>query len=370
MKKLIIRSLAGLLASVLLVACVSLLGNMPGGKRTDGIFYEASGIHPDATLMTVNKQPVSAEEFLYWLAYDCDYLASYMGGTVDFDTVVSGNMTYGKYAMEDAQRTVILYAVVRDWAEKAGIELSEESQAQLDAQRQQYVTYYGGEEGYAKQLELMGLTDEGFQQINRVYFLYAQLYSAYCTEGGALCPDAQEVESFAKTNEYYTFLPLHWSVTGTEDTDAATLAQAEATVERLRSASDKDAAYLEIAQEMALQATAAGETASAEDLGSANAAALAALAEGEVSDVVQTQSGYYVFVRKSLNADALRDKMFNATLDQMRENAGVRYSSRYFGRLDAGKFYTKLQTLRSQLSAADADTDTGSDTGTDTTPQS
>ena len=86
MKKLIIRALAGLLASVVLVACVSLMGNMPGGKRTDGIFYEASGIHPDATLMTVNKQPVTAEEFLYWLAYDCDYLSSYMGGNVDFST--------------------------------------------------------------------------------------------------------------------------------------------------------------------------------------------------------------------------------------------------------------------------------------------
>ena len=58
MKNLIFRSLAGLVASVLLVTGVALLGNMPNGKRTDGVFYEASGIHPDATLMTVNK-PVS-----------------------------------------------------------------------------------------------------------------------------------------------------------------------------------------------------------------------------------------------------------------------------------------------------------------------
>ena len=114
--------------------------------------------------------------------------------------------------------------------------------------------------------------------------------------------------------------------------------------------------------------TAAGETAAAADLGSANAAALAALAEGEVSDVVQTQSGYYVFVRKSLNTAAVVDKMFTATLDDMRENAGVRYSSRYFDRLDAGKFYTKLLTLRTQLSAAN--TDTGASADTDTAPQS
>ena len=132
--------MAGLLASVLLVTSVALLGNMPNGKRTDGVFYGATGIHPDATLMTVNMQPVTAEEYLYWLAYDCDYLSSYMGGNVDFSTAVGGNMTYGQYAMEDAQRTVTLYSVVRAWAEQAGITLSEDSQAQLDAQRQQYVT--------------------------------------------------------------------------------------------------------------------------------------------------------------------------------------------------------------------------------------
>ena len=126
MKKLIIRALAGLLASVLLVVGVAMIGNMPNGKRTDGVFYQASGIHPDATLMTVNKQSVSAEEYLYWLAYDCDYLTSYMG-SVDFDAAVSGSLTYGQYAQEDAQRTVVLYAVVRQWAQQAGITLSEES---------------------------------------------------------------------------------------------------------------------------------------------------------------------------------------------------------------------------------------------------
>ena len=146
MKKLIIRALAGLLASVLLVVGVAMIGNMPNGKRTDGVFYQASGIHPDATLMTVNKQSVSAEEYLYWLAYDCDYLTSYMG-SVDFDAAVSGSLTYGQYAQEDAQRTVVLYAVVRQRAQQAGSTLSEESQAQLAAQRPQSVTSAGGEEG-------------------------------------------------------------------------------------------------------------------------------------------------------------------------------------------------------------------------------
>lgn len=352
MKNLIIRALAGLLASILLVTGVALLGNMPNGKRTDGVFYGATGIHPDATLMTVNMQPVTAEEYLYWLAYDCDYLSSYMGGNVDFSTAVGGNMTYGQYAMEDAQRTVTLYSVVRAWAEQAGITLSEDSQAQLDAQRQQYVDYYGGEEGYAKQLKLMGLTDDTFQRINEVYFLYSALYGAYCSEDGALRPSAEEIGSFAQENKYYTFLPLHWSVTGTEDTDAATLTQAEAAVARLRSAEDKEATYLQIAQEMAQQATEAGETLSAADLDSGIAEAVAALQENEVSGVVTTASGCYVFVGKALNTDAVLDKMFNARLDTLRDSAAIRYNCRSYNKLNVGTFYTKLQTLRSQLQSA------------------
>lgn len=367
MKKLIIRALAGLLASVLLVAGVALVGNMPNGKRTDGIFYQASGIHPDAALMTVNKRSVSAEEYLYWLAYDCDYLSSYMG-SVDFDAAVSGGLTYGQYAMEDAQRTVVLYAVVRQWAQEAGITLSEESQAQLDAQRQQYVTYYGGEEGYAKQLQLMGLPDEGFTDINGVYFLYSELYKAYCTAGGALRPSDEEIAAFAQSGGYCTFLPLYWSITGDEATDAATLAQAQEAAARLRSAEDVTAAYLQIAQELALQASETGETAAIQDLDSSVAAVLTALAEGQVSDVVTTAKGYYVFVGQALNADAVLDKMFNAKLDAMRESAGIRYNCRSYDKLNVARFYTKLQTLRSQLSSAGTDSNSSADT--DTAPQS
>ncbi len=353
MKSIIIRSLAGLLASVLLVTGVALLGNMPNGKRTDGIFYESSGIHPDAALMTVNKRPVSAEEYLYWLAYDCDYLSSYLG-TVDFDAAISGSMSYGQYAMADAQRTVVLYSVVRAWAEKAGITLSEESQAQLAAQRQQYVDYYGGEEGFLKQLELIGLTDEGFQQINQVFFLYSELYKAYCGKGGALRPSDQEIDSFAQAGGYNTFLPLYWVISGDEAADAATMEKARAAAERMRNAEDITAAYLQIAQEMALQTTGAGETRSSEETPKEITAALNTLAEGQVSDVVVSGDSYYVFVKIALNTDAVLDKMFNAKLDTMRNSAAIRYNCRSYDKLDVGEFYTKLLTLRAQLQGESA----------------
>ena len=358
-----IRFLAGVIASAVLGGACALTGGRKSGKRTDGLMYQASGLHPDGELMSINGQVVSCEEYLYWLAQDCEYLASQVEG-LDWNAAVTEGMTFAEYAKADAAEAVKQHAVVRAWAEKAGITLSENSQAQLTAQRQQYVTTYGGEEGYAKQLQLMGLTDEAFQNINQVYFLYSELYKAYCAQDGALRPADEEINAFAQEGGYRTILPLYWTVTGDKAADAASMEKAKAAVERLRSAGDKDAEYQAIATEMALETSAAGETHSSEELGSEITAALDGLKAGEVSDVVVTDGRYYVFVSKDLGTGAVLDKMFNDKLDTMRESAGVRYNCRSYDKLNVGTFYTKLQTLRSQLQSAN------SGSTEDTAPQS
>lgn len=354
MKKLVIRFLAGLLASVLLVTAVALIGNMPNGKRTDGIFYESSGIHPDAVLLTVNNYPVSAEEYLYWLAYDCDYLSSTMG-QIDFDTAIATGMTYGDYVMSDAQKSVTLYAIVRAWAEKAGISLSDEDEQQLTAQRQQYVDYYGGEEGYAAQLKVMGLSDESFQEVNRVYYLYAALFGAYCNADGALHPTDEEINAYAVANSMVTVRPLYWSVSGDAETDAAALAQAEDFAAQLQAASDKDATYISLAQQLAIEASDASETVSTASLDPKLAAAISELGEEQSGDVVITDSYYYVMLRKKLDVSTLLQIMFSNKMDELRENASVKYNSRYYDKLNVSSFYTKLTTARTALSASAGD---------------
>ena len=49
-------------------------------------------------------------------------------------------------------------------------------------------------------------------------------------------------------------------------------------------------------------------------------------------------------------------------------SAGIRYNCRSYDKLNVARFYTKLQTLRSQLSGAGTDSNTSA--GTDTAPQS
>ena len=66
------RFAAMLVVSVLMVLWIASGDRMSAGQRTDGLYYEVTGIHPDAVLMRINGEDISAEEYLYWLAYDCD----------------------------------------------------------------------------------------------------------------------------------------------------------------------------------------------------------------------------------------------------------------------------------------------------------
>ena len=97
-----IRFLAGALVSVMLVGAFALTGGMKGGKSTEGLLYQASGLHPDGEMLVVDGQIVTCEEYLYWVDYVCTYLASQLPD-VDWNAAVSeGGITYGDYVKLEA----------------------------------------------------------------------------------------------------------------------------------------------------------------------------------------------------------------------------------------------------------------------------
>ena len=205
--------------SVLMVLWIASGDRMSSGQRTDGLYYEVTGIHPDAVLMRINGEDISAEEYLYWLAYDCEYLTSYVPN-LDFSAEVSNGMTYGSYAKADAVETVKLYALLRQWAKQYNVSLTEEDEARLQQQRQQYVTYYGGEEGYQQQLQLLGISEDTFDSINRMYLLYARLHDLYTADGSAMHPTQEAIDAFAQEKGYVTVKLLYWPASGGENSQA------------------------------------------------------------------------------------------------------------------------------------------------------
>ena len=116
-----IRFVAGALVSVVLVGVFALTGGMKSGKSTEGLLYQASGLHPDGEMLVVDGQIVTCEEYLYWVDYACQYISSRIPD-VDWNEQVSEDgMTYGEYVKVEAVETVKQYAVIRAWAQQEGV---------------------------------------------------------------------------------------------------------------------------------------------------------------------------------------------------------------------------------------------------------
>lgn len=347
MKKSLYRLAASVAVSLLIVCIISASGFLTNGHRSDGLFYQASGIRPDAQLLTINGQTVEAEEYLYWLTYDCEYLSSYVSN-LDFDAELSDGMTYGDYVKADALETVKLYTVVRQMAAEGGVTLTEEDQESLAQQRAEYVAYYGSEEAYQLQIRGMGISEEAFDRINEGYYLYARLYQSFCTQDSSLYPGQDALVNFAQEEGYVTTLLLYWPLDGEND-DSYRLA-AEDFAQQLRQAEDVSATYLELAAQLGMDdVTESGVTASAEDMGETLTAALSVLEPGQVSDVIDTGNALYVAVGRELDGTVLASALFEQQVQTACSEAKVEYNQKLYDKLNVSSFFTRLLEAREAL---------------------
>lgn len=345
-----IKRLAAMLAVTALLAGSVLFYYHKTGTRTDGVFYEATGIRPDAPVISVNGADITAEEYLYWLDSVCEYLASYAGGTPDFSAGVTDEMTLGQFAKADAATTSILYAVVRDMAAEHGITLTAEDLAQLDKQQEQYVAYYGSRDAYLQQLQLLGISPDMLRRIEEVPYLYNRLFRAYAEPAGKLYPGEDALKNYGDEKGFVTAQLLYFPAADlSADERAAMAAIAADYAAQLSAAADKQATYATLAGSLGLTVSADGLTFCAADGDTAVYQAVCDLTPGQVSKVIEGSSGYYVALRTETNYAALAEDLFNIYLQDRKDSAKVEYSDRYYDRIDAGSFYTALRQARSDL---------------------
>lgn len=344
-----IRFLAGVIASAVLVGAFALTGGMKNGKRTDGLLYQASGLHPDGELLLIDGQTVTAEEYLYWLAQDCDYLAGQVEG-LDWDAAVTEDMTFGAYAKADAMEAVKQHAVVRAWAEEAGIGLTDADKAELEAQRQQYVTYYGSEESFLQRLAVMGVSEAAWDMIQTGQYLYRNLYEAFCTPGSGLYPDEASLADYAAAQGYMSV----YAVTVTDDDDAEGVAAD--LLARWQAAEDKEGEYAAICEELGQEAGSAVTLAAVE--GDPLSNAIAALEEGGMDAVIDPYEDgtCYVVMRTETDMSAVAQTYFDVLWEQRVQDAVVVVNTKLYDTIDTGAFYEKLTQLRAALEAESGDT--------------
>ena len=84
---LVLRALIGVAASLVIVGAMGLINESNSNKT---IIEQAAGLKADATVMTVGGEAVSAEEYLYMVAYQAQSLSYY--GITDLNTDLGDGM--------------------------------------------------------------------------------------------------------------------------------------------------------------------------------------------------------------------------------------------------------------------------------------
>ena len=345
------RFIAMLAATILMVTLVATIETR-NGTRSDGLYYQVTGIRPDARMVKVNGDAVSAEEYLYWLASVCEYLYSYSGGTIDFSAQITDDMTYGEYAKADALETVKLYAVTRQWAKEAGVTLTEADRKALQQQRQQYIGYYGSEEVYLQQVELLGINEELLQSIDSTPYLYNNIYALFSDKTSSLYPGEKALQDYADEMGYVTAQLLFISTAGLDDTAKAdALTKAQSFARQMKDAADKQAMYETLAAQLGFTTDPAGLTFEPSTSDAAVCQAVKAMNVGEVSSVIEGDGGYYIALRMDTNYDSLTEELFNIRLQERIDSAKVDSSGKLYTNLDAAEFYTALNAARAELLA-------------------
>ena len=345
-------------AAISLTAC-------GGGDTEGGLLCEASGIRPDTVLLSVDGRDVSAQRYLYWLAYACDYIADYYdsGEGIQWGDTVSGQ-SLEDYAKDQALQNAALYATVETWAEDYGCTLTDEDRTAMDREWAARAAQYGGEEAYLAVLARMGLDRAEAEAISGDYYLYEHLYDLYCTEGSELAPAEHDLETFAQEQGYLTVDHIWLSTAAADPADAeavaACRARAEEAFSKLNGSADPAHDFAVLAatysDETDRDQHPSGYTFTVGDgtLPAACEEAAQALEEGQFSGVVEADDGFYLILRKHVDLEAVAPDYFDALLQAAADSADIS-TTRTYADLDVSRFYDELIAARAELDASGAD---------------
>ena len=334
------------------------------GQIEEGLTYEATGIPSDEIVMRVGDNGAPAELLTYQIGYSCSYLdymlQMYTGAGLDLSGTLPSGENTRDYVMSESLELLKQQLVLENMAERYGVTLSEEDEAQLAATRAQYVEQLG-EEGYLTEIYKLGLSEAGYDRVNRANLLYAALYNAYRTPGTGLYADEDVLHAYAAGVGYITAdhiliptIDLATREALSDETIAEHRALAEDLLAQLRASEDPIALFKELAdrysEDTGRAANPDGYTFTTGAMVEEFDSAARALGENEISDVVESAYGYHIILRKPLDVqtaiDAVREEYFDVLFLAEVEGAELERSPA-LDSFDVSAVYTALQNAQS-----------------------
>ena len=254
-----------------------------------------------------------------------DAMAAYYGmqfGWTDSIEEDEEGETYIDAALESADSLMIQLNALELFAERSGVEVSEEMQAMIEAQMDQDVLSALGEEGtkdaFLEYLKTIHLSEDMYGRIVTQNFLYQESFKKLYGEKSEKLPDEDAVK-YLEDGGYITAAHILFlnsdDATGEALDDTAQQekkSELEAVLAELRAIEDpqeRKEAFLQRASEISEDPGSSyypeGYTYTPGTMVTEFEEAAEALGEYEISDVVETSYGYHIIMRLPLSPDAI-----------------------------------------------------------------
>lgn len=331
-------------------------------------YLATSGLAGDTVVARVGEADITAAELLYWINYGTELTLSQYSGymtELPWDTDLGDGMTLADQMKQSALDAAALYALLPTLAQQEGLSITQETLDQLDSQHKQAVESLGSEQAAEHSFWYQMITWDLLSLLSSRADLHLQLQNLYFGEGSEGYPTDAEVLSYAQ-DELGIYRAKH-ILLATVDTetreslDEAAAAEKKATAEdllaQLRAAEDPVALFDELMNEYSedpgLAAYPDGYTAQKGQMVPEFEEAALALKDGEISDVVYSEStGYHIILRLPLDPADYRNQLI-AQLMQVKadgwiEEYGLETLDAY-DQIDPAAFREKVVSLQAAV---------------------
>ncbi len=364
------------------------------GETAPNIFTELTGIAADETAVTVDGNAIPADLYFYWLSYTANnmeyQLQTYAmygmyaelfdeNGALVWDGELTPGMTLRQYVAGSAENSAKFYAALENLAAENGVVLTDEDKAAQAADDAASVEEAGGQEAFDAQLAQLGISRASFDRVNSDYYLFTHLTELAQQEGSGIYLEPAGYDQYATYADHILLstIDLDTREPLSEEEIAAKYATAQDLLAQLQAAEDVETLFAQLADQYS------------EDTGRATNPngyiytpgtmvtefedAAAALAPGEISDIVETTYGYHILLRKDLAQGLAADPEQKAALAEeyvndlitLRMNDAEVVVSDAVAAVDVAEFYAGYAARFQETAGDSGETDGAADNGTD-----
>lgn len=340
-----------------------------------GLVFTATGVRADETVAVLDGNEASAEMYAYFLMNECaqrDLDGPPLYRDEAWDIVLENGLTVREDVTARALDDLRYWLAAENFCARWGVVPTAADELRLAAYREEYradmTERCGGEERYRWEMYAEGLSEACAERLGLENYLLMRAREQSCTPGSELYADDDVLRAYAEGAGWITadhILLATVDLNTRKKLDAETVEQkrqlAEDLLWQLRDSSDPEALFDELAgqygEDPGRLTNPKGYTFTHGTMAQAFDDAAHALAEGEYSDVVETEYGFHIILRRHLDVEKavaeVRGEYFQLLFDIEQERAELE-TTPALEQIDAQTLYAARTEARQRLAGGSA----------------